>query len=336
MDAPLVEKFSGKKPFVTSMQEIRSLAIKAFFPEYCLLPVFYMIGYWHLWIAAYVAQAAFLTGSIFFQAQVYFSGRHEEVDDEIKEGYARMNKDMESIMRISVASLHIKVWFYNAVLLMPMFMHSVSSAVAIGASQAAWEVQPELQTTFLARWEDVPVFGGLVGPAGLPRTLVSMLVISLILHGMALVGVLRSSLRPDMIVPSLCEASNLLFLYKMFTPPQDGGEVPLVRFFIVPVIKVPMVWGKISLLSLTYDNLSSSGRVSMIIAILLGWYSFMPVIASMSESVYRRPCGLAVGIVPVGILVLGFIIMISHFVGIFVCPGTHDFSLMNLGCNPSQ
>lgn len=277
-----------------------------------------------MWHIVYLVQALFLAGSIIVQVKVLLSFPQQLHD--------KMGGDLKSIMGVPVSRFHIKVLWYNVALLTPMFLHTVSSAVAIGEGQAVWESNLAMQASFLERWSDVPLLGGLVGHAGLPGTLTVILGLSFVFHGCALVGNQLGLVPEDAEVANSCEASNLLLMYKLFANRYafgGVGEIPVIRLAIFPLIKMPMVWGKISLLSLTYDSLSFSGKASMVIAIFLGWYSFLPIFEAMRM---MMKLDRALGSIPLVIVSLGFVIMISHFVGIFLCSESHDFSLMHLGC----
>lgn len=78
---------------------------------------------------------------------------------------------------------------------------------------------------------------------------------------------------------SLCEAAGLLFLAEVLK--QDGpGEATLrlVRMLLAPLCKLPTAWTKKFLCAVSFDEMSTYEIGSMMVAILLGWYAFVPLL----------------------------------------------------------
>merc|ERR1712113_1139793 len=88
------------------------------------------------------------------------------------------------------------------------------------------------------------------------------------------------------------------------------------RAVICCFAKVPMLWAKISLLALTYDELSKEGKglFESLFAIFLAWYSILPMLLNFPRIIAF--CIVCILLFPA-----------THLFGIFLCD-SHDWSML--------
>lgn len=268
-------------------------------------------------------------------------------------------------MGIPVGFLRLRRWQFELIALAPNYLHVISTVQAIAAVEHEWGPHAE---PFRRHWETVPVIGKYIGEAGLPRILEISVGLNLASHLAFVIISFRNCERGARSIAEgssvhvafdcenweafrcLAEGSNLLFLEHAVN--KDGG-VHVVRTLVAPVVKMPMIWMKITLLGLLYGlGLDFMGMLSLLVAILLAFYGLMPVLPSwvkMMHSIFSPRslarisipescrqkdysmlainCCMGSVLVTFGVL---FLIVIMHFVGIFICE-SHDLSVLH-GC----
>lgn len=306
----------------------------AFFPEYVSLPVFYWLGLEHRLHTAMMLQGLFLTTSCFLQYKVYTAGVHLAAPVKLQLVY-RSRSNCGTLDKlpggVPIVWLGMKKWVFSFITAAPNYIHVLSTAVAVGASWRTWDA---LKDSFAARWSYViwPI-GSVVAWAGLPGILTALLVLCFALHGFGVAIGTYDVAGADPVIAA--ESANLLFLAKALMAKDCRAKYGgLVRLFVAPVVKVPMLWMKTSLFALSYDKMDDSSRKSMLLAILLAWYGFLPVVqghcayfalskgAPFSSQVINRT--------PAFLLLAGLLICALHLGGIYHCE-SRDFSVMH-GC----
>jgi len=105
------------------------------------------------------------------------------------------------------------------------------------------------------------------------------------------------------------------------------------------LVKVPMLWVKISNLSL---SMGTSNQSYITFAVLLGFYTIGTLLIDCSKVAlhFWRIAGqrqmvciaLVFNVLPVVLLWILTIVCISHFIGVFMCD-SHNFSIMHF-CTP--
>merc|ERR1712000_79446 len=139
-------------------------------------------------------------------------------------------------------------------------------------------------------------------------------------------------------MPMLAESANLLVIEKALKLEDDAPEeVHMVRMLGAPLIKVPMLWMKVSLYALLYPLLDFQGHLAMLVPIVLGFYGFQPVVGGMisvlRKTWSREPIPVCCPCFPCCSVCFFFLtfVIITHFAGIFLCEQSHDFSIFH-GC----
>lgn len=330
-----------------SEEQLKKAIFWAFFPEYLGLPLFYYLGKFHHMMASYILQAVFLAGSSHLQLSGFKLVVSPEFIEREYPGYKfqsyatpgrAMLAPLTSIMGVPTKWLGMRKWQYDMTSLAPNYLQIITTVQAIAAVEDEYRGEPA--QAFTMRWQNVRVIGQYVADLGLVNVLKVSVLFNMICH---FLGLLRPAGSPAL----KAEASNLLFLEKAMNPDQN---VHVVRTLAAPLVKVPMIWMKVSLLSLLYDGLISSSNLaglrSLILAILLALYGLIPILPGwwemtsdflreMRQAMRNRGackvvffCVILTQLLAFGLL-MG--IVLAHFVGVFAC-ASHDLSLANLGC----
>jgi len=87
-------------------------------------------------------------------------------------------------------------------------------------------------------------------------------------------------------VASTASTANLLFVSRCMTHPDD--ELNVIRVVNAPFTKLPLLWMKVSVLSLSYDSMTSSEIASMTFAIGLSFYSLIPIMLPLLTQLKRE------------------------------------------------
>lgn len=109
-------------------------------------------------------------------------------------------------------------------------------------------------------------------------------------------------------------------------------------------VKVPLLWCKTSLASLTWPCLAAADKAEIMFAIGLAWYSLAPVFEELSH-IYRKMLAdgsleyaenltdrLLYFVLPAIGFALGAVLLI-HLFGVLGC-SSHDFAVLSLRCTP--
>jgi len=290
-----------------------------FMPEYGLVPIFYFLGKNELFKTANALQAAFVVGSNAFQYKMYMDTLAKDAEDGVSE---KVRGYVQTICGIPVQRLRIPCWAFELISQMPNYVHVSQTAVITAASWKAWN--SELKLEYLRRWEVVPLIGHYIGVLGVPGQLTCLLIWSCIAHGFA------AFFAKDL--GSQADAANLLFLGKVFWS-NNPIDMSVLRMAMSVLVKAPKIWVKTSLVALTYDALEAEGAlVQGVLAIILAWYATAPLLKALAIVLIQAPWMFKVGASCPIVLLL---ILALHFVGIFVCPQSHDLAVTRLGCTPT-
>jgi len=332
-----------------SFEQLKKAVWWSFFPEYLSLPLFYWLSAARMLKTSYALQSLFLAGSSFLQLsgfkflvtnQVKVRGTKGKVVD-----YQELTRNflapLETIMGIPVKCLGFRRWSYDLVSLAPNYLTVITTVQAIATVEDEWL---GVEDAFQRRWENVAVIGQYVGELGLPNILKISVAVDMMFHAFYVHTQYEISRYGSDAFDILSESANLLFLEKATQKP---GTLHMVRTMAAPLVKVPMIWMKVSLLALLYNSLDYAGKKSLLIAICLGFYSLVPILPGWADAIWTliNPktsfcCEkfdnwmLFALLSTAFFLLLAFGVLMSivvvHFVGVFACP-SHDLSVLH-GC----
>lgn len=336
-----------------SVEHLKKIIFWSYFPECLSLPLFYYLGTQHMSKTSQGLQGLFLAGSSYLQLSAfkYMCTEATSVDSDRKFSSIHENAKMSlslleplnAIMGLPVKFLGLRKWNFDLLALAPNYLNVIATVQAVAAVEHEWTPYEEV---FRRRWSNVAVVGHFVGEAGLPTILKYSVVANMGFHFLFLVSGSTTDNKDSMSMTA--EAANLLFLEKATNV--DGLHT--VRTLVAPVVKVPMIWMKISLLALMYNNLDSSGVQSLLVAIFLAFYGLVPLLPGLGfmmwvvvSDIMPRACRECRGGVPdsrreiclysmilmslISFCVL-LVIVLSHLAGVFFC-SSHDLSILH-GC----
>lgn len=109
----------------TTHEEVQTIVVGMFCIELFCAPLFYLMGYLHMFKEASIGTGVFLAASVFVQLHL---GRSPF----FKKQFAEHNVPLESMMGLPVRWSGFKRWQYLFITSVPNYAHILSTAVAAG------------------------------------------------------------------------------------------------------------------------------------------------------------------------------------------------------------
>jgi len=324
------------------------------FLEYLFVPISYVLGGARQLNHARVIQSVFLVGSmgaqwaLYKKVEAFWNGQDEAHSDKL--AFRELLEPLQEISGVPVAGLNcfgVSEVTYLLLSLSPNFINVLASAVFVGTSAREWAKNPDAQKGFASMWAHVPIVGWQVGHIALPMWLAFLLVWTCLVHVCFVIfWAVRTWCKPpdrfcEYRLTDLCDSANMLFVGKVLARREKvvaaaGAENHGARFFVTFSTKVLLLWGKISLLTVISDQLTSSEAAAAWQAIVLGFYSVFPLLIDYVKMINRYRGEGATKPLLMNCLTLPFVyvavvVLPSHVAGIVLCP-SHDFSLLMLRC----